>query len=270
MALEPAAVSSPSSRIEYTCPMHPQIVRSEPGNCPICGMALETREVVAEEVNPELINMTRRLWANIALTLPLLALMISELLPGMPLQHMLPGRTWAWIELALATPVVWWCGWPFFVRSWQSIVNRSPNMLTLIALGTGTAYFYSFVAAVFPQVFPASARNAHGEIGLCFEPAAAIIALVLLGQVMELRARSHTSSALRALLGLAPKTARRIDPQGSESDIPLAEVTVGDRLRVRPGEKIPVDGEVFEGQSSVDESMISGESIPVERQPDRK
>ena len=270
MGLEPATVSAPKTRIEYTCPMHPQIVRSEPGNCPICGMALEPRHVTADEVNPELADMKRRFIISLVLTAPLLALMVSEMLSSMPLQHLLFWGIWAWLELAVATPVVLWCGWPFFVRGWQSVVHRSPNMFTLIALGTGAAYLYSFVATVAPQIFPASARDSHGEIGLYFEPAAVIVALVLLGQVMELRARSQTNSALRSLLELAPKLARKIDANGHESDIPLEQVLVGDSLRVRPGEKVPVDGVVLEGRSAVDESMVSGESIPVEKNPGDK
>jgi Cu+-exporting ATPase len=265
MALEPAAPAAPTTRTEYTCPMHPQIVRSEPGNCPICGMALEPREITVDEVNPELADMTWRFWISVALAVPLLALMISGLFRSMPLQHLLPANVWAWIELALATPVVLWCGWPFFVRGWQSVVNRSLNMFTLIALGTGAAFLYSVIATIFPFAFPPSFRAEGGEIALYFEPAVVIIALVLLGQVMELRARSQTGSAIRALLGLAPKTARRLDSQRSEVDIPLDQVQVGDRLRVRPGEKIPVDGVVLEGHSSVNESMVSGEPIPVEK-----
>jgi P-type Cu+ transporter len=265
MALEPTALKAPTTRTEYTCPMHPQIIRSEPGSCPICGMALEPREITDKDANPELLQMTRRLWISVALAVPLLALMVSGLLPSMPLQHLLSARVWAWIELALATPVVLWCGWPFFVRGWQSVVNRSLNMFTLIALGTGASYLYSVAATVVPQLFPASFRMEGGEIGLYFEPAVVIVALVLLGQVMELRARSQTGDAIRVLLGLAPKMARWLDQQGGEADVPLDQVLVGDRLRVRPGEKIPVDGIVLEGQSSVDESMISGEPIPVEK-----
>jgi Cu+-exporting ATPase len=265
MALEPATLKAPATRTEYTCPMHPKIVRTEPGSCPICGMALEPREITAEEANPELVDMTRRFWISVALAVPLLALMGSELLPSMPLQHLLSAKAWAWIEFALATPVVLWCGWPFFVRGWQSVINRSLNMFTLIALGTGASYLYSVVATVAPQIFPASFRTEGGEIGLYFEPAVVIIALVLLGQVMELRARSRTGSAIRALLGLAPKMAKRVDERGGELDVSLEEVRVGDRLRVRPGEKVPVDGVVLEGHSSVDESMVSGESIPIEK-----
>ncbi len=270
MALEPAAPTAPPTRTEYSCPMHPQIVRSEPGNCPICGMALEPREITAEAVNPEMADMTRRFWISVALAVPLLALMVSGLFRSMPLQHVLPARTWAWIELGLATPVVLWCGWPFFVRGWQSVVNRSLNMFTLIALGTGAAYLYSVTATVLPQIFPPSFPAEGGEIALYFEPAVIIIALVLLGQVMELRARAQTGSAIRALLGLAPKTARLLAAQGGESDIPLDKVQVGDRLRIRPGEKVPVDGVVLEGHSSVDESMVSGEPIPIEKDMNAK
>ncbi len=265
MALEPATVTAPVTRTEYTCPMHPKIVRSEPGNCPKCGMTLEPREVTIEEKNPELLDMTRRLWISVALTVPILALMVSGLLPSMPLEHLLSARVWAWVEFALATPVVLWCGWPFFVRGWQSVVNRSLNMFSLIALGTGAAYLFSVAAIVGPLIFPASFRGPGGQIGLYFEPAAVIVALVLLGQVLELRARGKTSSAIRALLGLAPKMARRLDGRGSEADVPLDQVVVGDRLRVRPGEKTPVDGVVLEGHSSVDESMVTGEPIPVEK-----
>lgn len=269
MMLEPSALAPSVVRREYTCPMHPEIIRSEPGSCPICGMALEPREITDAEANSELTDMSRRFWTSVTLAVPMLALMASELIPGMPLQHMLSVRAWAWIELALATPVVLWCGWPFFERAWQSVVHRSPNMFTLIALGTGSAYFYSLFATVAPQVFPASFRQPNGEIGLYFEPAAGIIALVLLGQVLELRARSQTSSAIRALLGLAPKTARRIEGE-SETDIPLEQVQVGDLLRVRPGEKVPVDGIVLDGHSSIDESMITGESVPVEKEAGAK
>jgi Cu+-exporting ATPase len=186
--------------------------------------------------------MTRRLWISVALAVPMLALMVSAFLPSMPMQHLFSARVWAWIEFALATPVVLWCGLPFFVRGWQSVVHRSLNMFTLISLGTGSAYLYSVFATVVPQIFPASFRGAAGQIDVYFEPAAVIVALVLLGQVMELRARSQTSSAIRALLGLAPKTAKRLDDKGGEADVPLDQVQVGDRLRVRPGEKVPVDG----------------------------
>ena len=265
MALEPAAAPAPTKRSEYTCPMHPQIVRDGPGSCPICGMALEPREITSEDSNPELVNMTRRLWISVVLAVPMLALMVSAFLPSMPMQHLFTARAWGWIEFALATPVVIWCGFPFFVRGWQSIAHRSLNMFTLISLGTGSAYLYSVFATVVSQIFPASFRGGGRQIDVYFEPAAVIVALVLLGQVLELRARSQTSGAIRALLGLAPKTAKRLDDQGGEADVPLDQVQVDDRLRVRPGEKIPVDGTVVEGHSSVDESMISGEPIPVEK-----
>jgi P-type Cu+ transporter len=266
MALEPDVIAPPATRTEYTCPMHPEIVRSEPGSCPICGMALEPRDILVTEANPELDDMTRRFWISVALSAPMLALMVSSFFPSMPLQHLLSERTWNWMEFALATPVVLWCGWPFFVRGWQSVMYRSLNMFTLIALGTGTAYLYSVFATLDPQIFPALLRTANGQIDVYFEPAAVIVALVLLGQVMELRARSRTSSAIRALLGLAPKTARRLDDNGNEADVPLDQVHPGDRLRVRPGEKVPVDGTVLEGHSSIDESMITGEPIPVEKE----
>jgi len=270
MALEPVTVTAPSKDTEYTCPMHPQIVRPGPGSCPICGMALEPRAVTTEESNPELANMTRRMWISVALAAPMLALMGSAFLPSMPMQHMFAPKVWTWIEFALATPVVVWCGLPFFVRGWRSLVHRSLNMFTLIALGTGTAYVYSVFATVVPQIFSGLHRGSGGQIDVYFEPAAVIVALVLLGQVLELRARSQTSGAIRALLGLAPKTARRLDDQDGEADVPLEQVQVGDRLRVRPGEKVPVDGTVLEGHSSVDESMISGEPIPVEKDKDAK
>jgi Cu+-exporting ATPase len=270
MALEPATVASTAKQIEYTCPMHPQIVRPGPGSCPICGMALELRQVTGEKSNPELDDMTRRLWISVAFAVPMLALMVSSFLPAMPMQHMFTARAWNWIEFALATPVVLWCGLPFFIRGWQSLVHRSLNMFTLIALGTGTAYVYSVFAIVVPQIFPSSFRGVGGQIDVYFEPAAVIVALVLLGQVLELRARSQTSGAIRALLGLAPKTAKRLDDKGGEADVLLDQVQVGDRLRVRPGEKVPVDGTVLEGHSSVDESMISGEPIRIEKDKDAK
>ncbi len=202
--------------------------------------------------------------------MPMLALMASEFLPAIQMQHLFSARVWAWIEFSLATPVVLWCGWPFFVRGWLSIVHRSLNMFTLIALGTGSAYLYSAFATMIPQIFPSSFRGSGGQLDVYFEPAAVIVALVLLGQVMELRARSQTSSAIRALLGLVPKTAKRLDDHGGEADVPLDQVQVGDRLRVRPGEKIPVDGTVAEGHSSIDESMISGEPILLRKTPARK
>ena len=269
MALEP--VLEPGSRTEWTCPMHPQIVRGAPGSCPICGMALEPRTVSAVEgPDPELVDMTRRFWIGLVLTLPLLAFVMGDMLPGQPLRHLIPPRLSAWLQFVLATPVVLWAGWPFFERGWASIVNRSLNMFTLIALGTGMAYAFSVVGTVAPGLFPASFRTHGGEVGLYFEAAAVITVLVLLGQVLELRARSQTSSAIRALLRLAPPSARRLRPDGSEEEMPLDRVQVGDRLRVRPGDKIPVDGVVLEGGSSVDESMVTGESIPVEKTPDSR
>ncbi len=262
LAPKPVAAAPPTQaeqQAEYVCPMHAEVHKLGPGTCPKCGMALEPRESTGEEDTSELDDMTRRLWISVALAVPLLVLMF------LPLTHLHAGRVLPWIEFALATPVVLWCGWPFFVRGWQSIANRSLNMFTLIALGTGTAYGYSVVATVAPGLFPASVRAVEASPALYFEPAVVIIALVLLGQVLELRARRATGSALRALLGLAPKTARRLNAQGGEADVPLAEVQVGDRLRVRPGEKIPVDGVILEGHSAIDESMVSGESIPVEK-----
>jgi Cu+-exporting ATPase len=265
MALEPVDISSVTDRTEFTCPMHPEVVRDQPGNCPICGMALEPRDVSVDSANPELANMTRRFWVAVALTVPLLAVMLSDVLPGHLLQHLLPGQWLAWLELALATPVVLWAGWPFFERGWASIVHRSPNMFTLIAIGAGSAYLYSVAAVVAPGIFPRTFRDISGNLSLYFEAAAVITALVLLGQVLELKARSQTSSAIKALLGLAPKTARRISQDGKEADVALSEVQVGDRIRVRPGERIPTDGSVIEGRSSVDESMVSGEPIPVKK-----
>ena len=267
MALEP---ESPLlfSKVEYTCPMHPEIVRPGPGDCPICGMALEPRTVTEhEEENPELADMTRRFWVGLALTAPLLLVAMVDMLAGMPVQRALPEGWLSWIELVLATPVVLWGGWPFFQRGWMSIVNRSANMFTLIAMGTGVAYVYSLVATVVPQIFPPAFRGMSGRPDVYFEAAAGITTLVLLGQVMELRARSRTSAAIRALLDLSPKTARLLKADGSEEDIPLDRVKPGDRLRVRPGEKVPVDGVVLDGHSAVDESMITGESIPVEKVP---
>jgi Cu+-exporting ATPase len=268
MALEPVAPPQPVSKTEHVCPMHPQIVRSEPGNCPSCGMTLEPRVVTAvEEKSPELASMTRRFWISVALAIPLIVIEMSDMIPGQPLQRVMPDSIRTWIELALATPVVLWAGAPLFVRGWQSIVNRSLNMFTLISMGIGVAYGYSLFAAVFPNLFPDSFRVADGTVPVYFEAAAAISALVLLGQVLELRARSNTSSAIRALLGLAPKTARVIGPDGREEDIALDRVVPGNRLRVRPGEKVPVDGVVVKGSSAVDESMVTGEPIPVEKKP---
>jgi Cu+-exporting ATPase len=268
MALEPVTTPAPVVRTTYTCPMHPEIVRDQPGSCPICGMALEPRTVsVEEEVNPELVDMTHRFWISLVFTVPLLGLAMSEMLPGQPVQHAFSVRLLTWIQLVLATPVVLWGGWPFFARAWASLVNRSLNMFTLIAIGTGTAYVYSVIATLVPSIFPDSFRVHGGEVAVYFEAAAVITALVLLGQVLELRARSQTSSAIKALLGLAPKTARLLRDSGSEEDIPLDQVQPGDRLRVRPGEKVPVDGVLLEGASAVDESMVTGEPIPAEKTP---
>jgi Cu+-exporting ATPase len=248
--------------------MHPEIIRDGPGSCPICGMALEPLTITAEEPeNEELRDMTRRFWASVVLTIPTLAIGMADVISGRPVERVLSPATATWAQLVFATPVVLWGGWPFFVRGWQSIVNRSLNMFTLIALGVGVAYVYSVVATLAPALFPPSFRNESGTVGVYFEAAAAIVTLVLLGQVMELRARSHTGAAIRALLGLAPKTARRIREDGREEDVPLEHVHAGDRLRVRPGEKVPVDGVVLEGNSSVDESMVTGEPIPVEKGP---
>jgi len=268
MALEPAGVPAPATKTEWVCPMHPEVVRSEPGSCPKCGMALEPRTVTAEEeVNPELIDMTRRFWVGVALTIPLLVLAMGELVPGNPLGRLVPPTALPWVELALATPVVLWGGWPFFVRGWLSIVYRSLNMFTLIGLGVAVAYVYSLVATLLPGIFPPAFRGPEGEVAVYYEASAFIVTLVLMGQVLELRARSRTGAAIKALLGLAPKTARRIREDGGEEDVPLDQVQPGDRLRVRPGEKVPVDGEVLEGTSSVDESMVSGEPIPVAKTP---
>jgi len=269
MALEPDTPVA-LTKTEYTCPMHPEIVRDQPGHCPICGMALEPRTVTAtQEENPELRDMSRRFWVSAILTVPLLGLAMADMLPGMPVQHALPDGWLAWLELLLASPVVLWGGWPFFQRGWTSVVNRSLNMFTLIAMGTGVAYVYSLVATLVPNIFPPSFREMSGRPAVYFEAAAAIVTLVLLGQVLELRARSRTGAAIRALLDLAPRTARVLR-DGAEVDIPLDQVKVGDGLRVRPGEKIPVDGLVLEGSSSVDESMVTGESVPIEKHPGTK
>jgi P-type Cu+ transporter len=266
MALEPSLPAAPATRLEYTCPMHPQIVRPGPGACPICGMALEPRTVIADEPeNPELVSMTRRFWVCVALTIPVLVLGMSDLIPRQPLQRFFTMRSMGWIELALATPVVLWGGWPFFERGWASVVNRNLNMFTLIALGTGTAFLYSVVAVLFPLLFPASFRSTGGGLPVYFEAATAITTLVLLGQVLELRARGRTSAAIRSLLQLSPKNARLVRADGTELDVPLEHIQLGDMLRVRPGEKVPVDGLVTDGESSVDESLMTGEPIPVEK-----
>ena len=263
MALE-LVTPAPAPATEWVCPMHPEIVRTGPGNCPICGMALEPRTVSAaeERENPELVDMRRRFRVSVVLTVPILLVAMAEFIPGTP---SLGARNGQWFEFVLATPVVLWGGWPFFVRGWNSVVQRSLNMFTLIGLGVAVAYVYSLFALFAPGIFPAAFREASGAVGVYFEPAAVIVTLVLLGQVLELNARSRTNSAIRALLGLAPKTARRVSADGSEVDVPLDSVVAGDRLRVRPGEKIPVDGVVEDGASAVDEAMVTGEPIPVEK-----
>jgi Cu+-exporting ATPase len=249
----------------WTCPMHPEIVRDAPGACPICGMALEPRAVsLEEEENPELTDMTRRFKVSVVLTVPLVYIAMGGIIPAISPEKFIPVEMLTWLELILATPVVLWGGWPFFVRGWKSIVTWNPNMFTLIGLGVAISYVYSLVAALFPGVFPPAFRGANGEVATYFEAASVITTLVLLGQVLELRARSKTGAAIKALLGLAPKTARRVK-DGTEEDVPLDQVHAGDLLRVRPGEKVPVDGTVTEGTSSVDESMITGEPIPVEK-----
>jgi Cu+-exporting ATPase len=275
MALE-SELPVASPRSEYTCPMHPEIVRPAPGFCPICGMALEPRTITAStntDENPELRAMTRRFWVSVALTAPLMAIAMGSML-GYKLRVDLDINgvliNLPRLEFPLATPVVLWGGWPFFQRFWTSLVNRSPNMFTLIGMGTGAAYGYSIIATLAPQIFPESLRSMGGYPEVYFEAAAAITTLVLLGQVMELRARSRTSAAIRALLDLSPRTARVLSPDGTEKDVPLERVKPGDRLRVRPGEKIPVDGILLEGRSAIDESMISGESMPVEKLPDNR
>jgi Cu+-exporting ATPase len=264
MALEPV-VATPATRTEWTCPMHPEIVQDGPGACPICGMALEPRVVTVEHRNPELDDMTRRFRISLLFTAPILLVMVLEFVPGLSLHHRVAGGLLNWIELALATPVVLWAGWPFFQRGWTSIVNRHLNMFTLIALGVGAAYGFSVLATVAPGLFPASFRM-DGRVDVYFEPAAVIVALVLLGQVLELRARSRTGAAIRNLLSLAPTTARRIAADGTEQDVPLEQVHAGDRLRVRPGERVPVDGVVLSGTTTVDESMVTGESIPIQKE----
>ena len=264
MALEPVVTADALTKVEYTCPMHPEIVQAEPGACPICGMALEPRTVTVEEPpNPELADMTRRFWIGAGLGLPVFALAMAEMVVGARLTDLIPRVTSNWIQLVFATPVVLWAGRPFFQRCWASILNRSPNMFTLIGLGVGSAYLYSVAATVVPELFPQGFRSDAG-VEPYFDTSVVIIVLVLLGQVLELRARHRTGAALRALLGLAPAIAHRLH-EGHEKDVPLAEVQAGETLRVRPGERIPVDGVVVDGHSAVDESMISGEPIPVEK-----
>jgi Cu+-exporting ATPase len=266
MGLEPDLSTVAAPRIEYTCPMHPEVVRDAPGSCPICGMALEPRTVSLEDQeNPELVDMTRRLWIATLLALPVFFLAMGDMVLGMGLGGRIDMRLTNWIGLVLATPVVLWAGWPFFERGWASIVNRSPNMFTLIAMGVGAAFLFSVAGTVAPGIFPDGFRI-HGVVETYFDTAVVITVLVVLGQVLELRARSRTSAAIKQLLGLAPKTARVIR-EGREEDIPLQHVSVGDIIRVRPGEKVPVDGTVVDGRSSIDESMVTGESMPVEKEP---
>jgi len=259
---KPTAVP-PGSKVEYICPMDPQVVSTEPGACPICGMALEPRVVTLEErPNPELLDMSRRFWISLG---PALVVMILAMADMIPVHQILNGPVKNWLQLSLATPVVLWGGWPFFERAWSSIVHRAPNMFTLIGLGTGAAYLYSVLATIAPDLLPVAFHASDGSISVYFEAAAVITVLVLLGQVLELRARGQTTSAMKALLRLAPKTARRVGDEGNETDVPLDQVRVGDRLRVRPGDRVPVDGVVVEGVTAVDESMVTGESLPVEK-----
>ncbi|MEA2115703.1 MAG: heavy metal translocating P-type ATPase [Thermodesulfobacteriota bacterium] len=268
MALEPLLPVQPASKTEYTCSMHPEIVQNEPGSCPKCGMALEPRTISldAEEENPEFDYMRKRFIFGAILTVPLVIIAMRDMLPGGHLiGNLASAKTLGWGELILATPVVLWAGWPFYVRGVQSVINKNLNMFTLIGLGVSVAYIYSLIAVLFPGLFPATMRGPEGAVGIYFEAAAVIVTLILLGQVMELRARSQTGAAIKALLDLAPKTARKINTDGSEEDILLEHVQTGDVLRIRPGEKVPVDGEVIDGSSSVDESMISGEPIPVQK-----
>jgi Cu+-exporting ATPase len=261
-----SVAAEPGQKTEWTCPMHPEVVRDAPGACPKCGMALEPRTISLDrdDRNPELADMTRRFWVATVFTLPLLAIAMSGMVP--PLEHaiaaLVPMSGGAFIELALALPVCLWAAWPFYERAIASLKHRSLNMFTLIGLGVSVSFVYSLVATLAPGLFPVSFRGHGGTVAVYFEAAAAIVTLILLGQVLELRARGQTSAALKQLLGLAPKSARRIAAEGSETDVPLDQVQVGDRLRVRPGEKVPVDGIVLDGQSSIDESMVTGEPIP--------
>jgi Cu+-exporting ATPase len=267
MALEPDMPDTAHTKTEYTCPMHPEVVQDGPGTCPKCGMALEPKTIAAdeEEDNHEYLFMRNRFWVGAVLSLPLVLIAMRDMVGLGFLETMVGPKVLHWAEFILATPVVLWCGWVFYVRAWKSVVSWNLNMFTLIGLGTAVAYVYSLVALFFPEIFPASFRMDNGTVGVYFEAAAVIVALVLLGQMLEQRARSRTGAAIKALLGLAPKTARRIEEDGSEHDVPLDEVRVDDRLRVRPGEKVPVDGTVIEGKSHVDESMITGEPIPVKK-----
>ncbi|MGE4423078.1 MAG: heavy metal translocating P-type ATPase [Pseudodesulfovibrio sp.] len=266
MALEPEIPKV--GAVKYTCPMHPEVVQDGPGSCPKCGMALEPMTVDADEENPEYDYMRKRFWISVIFSVPLVLIAMRDVLPGGAFIDGLASKeAYHWLELLLATPVVAWCGWSFHVRAVKSVVNRSLNMFTLIGLGTSVAYIYSIIAVLLPGIFPASFRDESGTVGVYFEASAVIITLVLLGQVLELKARGQTSAAIRSLLGLAPKTARRVSDDGTEEDVPLEKVLVGDKLRVRPGEKIPVDGVVVDGNSNVDESMITGEPRPVGKSP---
>ena len=265
MALEPKAVPVAATKTEYTCPMHPEVVQDEPGSCPICGMALEPRAVTVEEENPELDDMSRRFWVSAVLAIPVfVSAMAAEFWPE-AMAEIISPRYRQWLEMLLGTPVVLWGGWPFFVRGWQSVVTRNLNMFTLIGLGVGVAWVYSVTASLVPGIFPKTVFNEMGVVPVYFEAAAVITTLVLLGQVLELRARSQTNAAIKLLLGLAPNTARIVREDGTEEDIPLDRVQPGDTLRVRPGEKVPVDGTVIDGESNVDESMVTGEPIPAHK-----
>ena len=253
---------------QYTCPMHPEVISDGPGDCPICGMALEIVGPGSagsdEHAEREIRSLSRKFWIGLALTVPVFLLAMGGMLPGLALERWIPKSTSKWIELALATPVVLWCGWIFFVKGWRSVASRHLNMFTLIAIGVGVAYLFSVVAVLFPGIFPDSFKH-HGSVGLYFEAAAVITVLVLLGQLLEAKARSRTGAAIGALLGLAAKTARRVDRDGKEEEIPVDAIVVGDLLQVRPGEKIPTDGVVVEGESNVEEAMITGEPRPVTR-----
>jgi Cu+-exporting ATPase len=268
MALEPETYESGPTRTEYTCPMHPEVVQDGPGSCPKCGMALEPREVTADESNPEFEDMKRRFWVSLVFTVPVFVISMSEMIPGQPLMRVMSMGTQTWLQLLLATPVVLYCGFPFFQRAWASIVTWNLNMFTLIGLGTGVAYIYSIVATLLPGIFPESLHSHGGMVPVYYEASAVIITLVLIGQVLELRARAQTSGAIKKLLGLAPKTARRLNDNGDDEEVPLDQIQAGDRLRVRPGEKVPVDGTVLEGGTTIDESMVTGEPIPVEKKQD--
>ena len=258
-------IEAPTTNTEYVCPMHPEVVQDEPGSCPVCGMALEARTVtLEEEANPELVDMTRRFWISLAFSIPVLVLAMGPMV-GLPLERVIAPSLSRWLEFILATPVIVWAAKPFYERAWASVINRSPNMFTLIAMGVSAAYLFSMAALLIPGVFPDSVRGPDGSVGVYFESAAVIVALVLMGQVIELRARGATSGAIRALLELAPPMALKLTDCGHEHEVPLEQIAVGDKLRVRPGEKVPVDGVVLEGASAIDESMLSGEPVPVEK-----